>query len=164
MIMKNPIQIMDLLGNKNLLNLNKTAFMCSRNIPASAVLKCYDWAIEQRENGNCVISGFHSKLEKDVFHYLAKGKQPIILALPRGLKTRWEPEIKELLNDNRLLIVTPFESNVKRITKEAAALRNQLMAELADEIVIGYKTPDGNITGLFKQYYENRPITLLVNK
>ena len=57
-------------GNIELLKLPKTAFLCSRNIPASAVLKCYDWAIEQRDKGNCVISGFHSKIEKDVFHYL----------------------------------------------------------------------------------------------
>jgi hypothetical protein len=30
-------------GNIELLKLPKTAFLCSRNIPASAVLKCYDW-------------------------------------------------------------------------------------------------------------------------
>jgi hypothetical protein len=40
------------------------------------VLKCYDWAIEEREAGNFVISGFHSQIEKDVLHYLLKGKQP----------------------------------------------------------------------------------------
>jgi hypothetical protein len=39
-------------GNSELLKLPKTAFLCSRNIPASAVLKCYDWAIEQRDKGS----------------------------------------------------------------------------------------------------------------
>jgi hypothetical protein len=39
-------------------------------VPASVILKCYDWAIAQREAGNCIISGFHSQLEKDVLHYL----------------------------------------------------------------------------------------------
>jgi len=43
-------------------------------VPALVVLKCYDWAIEQREAGISVISGFHSLIEKDVFHYLLKGK------------------------------------------------------------------------------------------
>ncbi len=52
------MKIKQLLGNKMLLKLPKTAFLCSRKIPASAVLKCYDWAIEQREAGNCIISGF----------------------------------------------------------------------------------------------------------
>ena len=86
------MEINEQLGNKELLELNKIAFLCSRKVPTSVVLKCYDWAITQREKGNCVISGFHSQLEKDVLHYLLKGKQPIIIALARGLKEKLEPE------------------------------------------------------------------------
>lgn len=160
--MSDPFQIKNKLGNGSLMALNKTAFLCSRKIPASAVLKCYDWAIEQREKGNCVISGFHSKLEKDVFHYLAKGNQPIILALPRGLKTRWEPELKKLLETDRLLIVTPFDTKVKRVTKKTASIRNKLMVELADEIVIGYKNPGGNIEALFDSIEISKPMSYLV--
>ncbi len=81
------------LGNLELLNLPKTAFLCSRKVPASVVLKSYDWALEQREKGNCVISGFQSQLEKDVLHYLLKGHQPIILVLARGMRKRIEPEL-----------------------------------------------------------------------
>ena len=66
---------MKYIGNQQILSIQKTAFLCSRKIPASVVLKCYDWAIEQRVAGKCVISGFHSQIEKDVFHYLLKGKQ-----------------------------------------------------------------------------------------
>ena len=80
------------LGNKELLQLDKTAFLRSHMVPASVVLKYYDWAIAQRENGNCIISSFHSQLEKDILHYLLKGKQPIIIALVRGLKEIVEPE------------------------------------------------------------------------
>jgi hypothetical protein len=61
--------IKESLGNTELLKLPKTAFLCSRvsatfnhRLPASVVLKCYDSAIEQREKGNCVISGFHSQI------------------------------------------------------------------------------------------------------
>ncbi len=150
------------IGDKDFLNLKKTAFLCSRQIPSTAVLKCYDWAIEQREKGNCIISGFHSKLEKDVFHYLAKGEQPIILALPRGLKTKWPTELKRLINTDRLLIITPFETKIKRVTKETAILRNQLMVELADEIVIGYKNPGGNIEALFDSMEIGKPLSYLV--
>lgn len=82
------------LGDMELLKLRKTAFLCSRRIPASVVLKCYDWAIEQRESGNCVISGFHSILEKDVFHYLLAGTQPVIMVLARGMKAIIDPELK----------------------------------------------------------------------
>ncbi len=84
-------------GNRELLKKNKTAFLCSRKVPSSVVVKCYDWAIEQRQVGNCIISGFHSQLEKDVLHYLLKGQQPIIIALGRGLKQKIEPQFQQPL-------------------------------------------------------------------
>lgn len=160
MVIKHRIK--GLFGNTELLELQKTAFLCSRKISASTVLKCYDWAIEQREKGNCVISGFHSKIEKDVFHYLAKGSQPIILALPRGLKKRWEPDLKELLKTDRLLIISPFDSKIKRVTKETASIRNRLIVDLADKVVIGYKNPNGNVEALLDSVEIRKPVSYLV--
>jgi hypothetical protein len=159
--MKNTIQIKNFLGNVELLTLKKTAFLCSRKISASSVLKCYDWAILQRDNGNCVISGFHSRIEKDVFHYLAKGKQPIILALPRGIKSKWEPEIEELLKSNRFLIITPFDLSVTRVTNETAKTRNHLMIDLADDIVIGYKSKVSQLNELITSYQTQKKIEYL---
>jgi hypothetical protein len=49
---------------------------------------------------------------KDVLHYLLKGTQPIILASARGLKKRLEPELKDALDKNRLLLITPFSEKV----------------------------------------------------
>lgn len=141
-------KIYQTLGNKKNLKLYKVAFLCSRRCPATVVLKSYDWAIEQREKGVCVISGFHSKIEKDVLHYLLKGKQPLILVLARGFKKRLEPELKKALDENRLLIITPFKDNIKRATQQTANKRNRLMAELADEILIAYASKGGNIEKL----------------
>lgn len=142
------MKIKEQIGNKELLQLNKTAFLCSRKMPASVVLKCYDWAIEQREKGNCIISGFHSQLEKDVLHYLLKGKQPIIIALARGLKEKLEPEFQKPLEQGRLLIITPFDKKVKRVTEQTAATRNKMMIELADNITVGYTSVGGQLEKL----------------
>lgn len=131
------------LGEKELLQLHKTAFLCSRKVPASVILKCFDWAIAQRDAGNCVISGFHSKIEKDVLHFLLKGTQPIILVLARGLKSKVEPEFRKPLQDGRLLIISPFEKDITKITQETASIRNQLMVELADTITVGYSQKGG---------------------
>lgn len=148
------------LGNKDFLNLHKTAFLCSRNVPAS-VVKCFDWAIAQREAGKCVISGFHSRLEKDVLAYLLKGKQPVVVVLGRGMKQRIEPELKKALAEERLLIVTPFERDVKWVTTEQAMMRNSLMLHLAQDIVIGYAKPEGNVAFLIKQLNLDRQILCL---
>lgn len=144
------MEVADHIGNIELLKLEKTAFLCSRKVPASTVLKCYDWAIARRNAGDCVISGFHSQLEKDVLHYLLKGKQPFILALARGLKDRLEPDLKMPLDEGRLLIITPFEKSVKKITAQTAQIRNQMMIDLADKITIGYASPGGLLEELIR--------------
>lgn len=154
------LDIKEHIGNIELLKLSKTAFLCSRQVPASAVLKCYDWAIEQREKSNCVISGFHSQIEKDVLHYLLKGKQPIIVALARGLKEKFEPEFIKPLEQGRLLIITPFDKSVKRVSSQNAQTRNQLMTNLADQITIGYASPGGQLEELLKGI--EKPINKIV--
>lgn len=148
------------LGNVELLKLHKTAFLCSRKIPASVVFKCYDWAIAQREQGNCVISCFHSKIEKDVFHYLLAGTQPVIMALARGMKKNIEPELKAAIESGRLLLVTPFEYSVKRISAETADMRNRFMIDLADEVVIGYAGEGGMLESLIAEVKGKKVIRL----
>ena len=145
------------LGNIDLLKLPKIAFLCSRKIPASVVLKCYDWAIEQRESGACVISGFHSQIEKDVLHYLLRGKQPIILVLARGLKEKIEPEFEKPMEEGRLLIITPFDKTVKRVTELTAETRNKLMTDLSDKITVGYSSTGGQLEKLLQNI--EKPIT-----
>lgn len=142
---------MHYLGNTDLLKLSKTAFLCSRKIPASVVLKCYDWAIEQRESGVCVISGFHSQIEKDVLHYLLKGKQPIILALARGMKEKLAPEFSTPLEQGRLLIISAFDKSTKRVTEQTSEIRNKLMIDLADSITVGYASEGGQLEKLLAE-------------
>ena len=155
---------MNLIGNAEILQMRKTAFLCSRKVPASVVLKCYDWAIEQRELGNCIVSGFHSALEKDVLHYLLKGRQPIIVALARGQKEKLEKEFYKPMEQGRLLIVTPFDTNVKRVTEKTALIRNKMMCEIADELVIGYSSENGNLFKLLALFKGVKNIKYLVDE
>ena len=147
-------------GNIEILKLPKTAFLCSRNIPASAILKCYDWAIEQRDKGNCVISGFHSKIEKDVFHYLLAGTQPVIMVLARGIKEKIKPELKAAIDAGRLLLITPFKNSVKRVTAETAEQRNRFMIEISDDIVIGYTSKGGMLDSMIADVKNKKIVRL----
>ena len=135
-------------GPTTFLKLLKTAFLCSRKVPAEVVLKSYDWAKEQRKNGTCVICGNHSQIEKDVFEILLKGNQPLILVLARGMKKRWEPEIRKAIAENRLMVISPFSEKDKRVTRDKAAIRNKLIIELADHIVVGYVSEGGQLEQL----------------
>jgi hypothetical protein len=137
-------------GNTELLKRSKTAFLCIRKVPAGIILKSYDWAKQQREAGNCIVCSNHSPIEKDVFEILLKGKQPLILVLPRGLKKHWEMEILEAVQANRLLIVSPFDSTVTRITRETAQVKNETVISLAEKIVVGYIEKGGQLEQLMK--------------
>ena len=79
------------LGNRELLKLKKTAFLASSTISSETVLSVYDWATEMRNRRECVVSGFSSKLEQDVLHFLLKGNQPIIVVLARRMYRKLSP-------------------------------------------------------------------------
>ena len=58
------------LGNRELLETHKTAFLCSRRVSSPAVLRCYDWATEACRSDGVVVSGFQSRIERDVLHFM----------------------------------------------------------------------------------------------
>lgn len=144
---------MHYLGNKNILTNYKIGFLCSRKVPAEKILKIYDWAIEQREKGICVVSGFHSKIEKDVFHYLSKGSQPIILVLARGLLSKWPDNITRLITKEQLLVITMFDNAVKRVSTDTAFLRNKMILQIVDELAVGYIAKNGLLAKQIKSDY-----------
>ena len=137
-------------GNKDIINNYKTAFLCSRKCPADIILKSLDWAKSKKDKGECVISCFHSRIEKDVFDILIKGTQPLILVLARGMKKRWPKEIKKAMEQKRLLVISPFDETITHITQETANKRNEIMVDIADEVFLAYATKDGNLDELLK--------------
>ncbi len=139
---------MEYLGNKELLNLPKTAFLASSTIPPDMVLKCYDWATSKHEG--CIISGFSSKLEKDVLHFLIKGKQPVIVVLARQMYKQIPRELRPLLDENRLLIISV--SNSVRQSRATALARNRYICELADHIFMVGATESSSLYGLKQEF------------
>lgn len=121
------------IGNQELLKLQKTAFLASSNIATETVLQVYDWATEMRSRGDCIISGFNSKLEQDVLHFLLKGDQPIILVLARRMYKVIPKELHEALIQKRLLIVSV--SNAVRQSKNTAMMGNRWICEIANRIL-----------------------------
>lgn len=141
---------MEYFGNKAILKHHKTGFLSSRKCPAEVVLKSYEWAKQQRSEGTCVVCGNHSQIEKDVFEILLKGGQPLVLVLPRGLKTRWPKKWIKEIEKNRLLIISPFSKEIKRVTRETAIEKNKTIIHLASEITVGFSTDGGQLDDLLK--------------
>lgn len=139
---------MEYLGNKELLNMPKTAFLASSTIPLDMVMKCYDWASSKHEG--CIVGGFSSKLEKDVLHFLIKGKQPVILVLARQLYKQIPQEFQPLLDEDRLLIISV--SNSVRQSRATALARNRYICELSDHIFMVGVTENSSLYGLKQEF------------
>jgi len=139
------------IGNDELLKLHKVAFLCSRKFPAEVALKSYRWADEQREKGTCVISGYHSPIEKDVLCRLLQGTQPIIIAMAKGLK-RLDPEWDEAIAAGRLLVISRYADSVSHPCESKCYQRNRMMMELADRIVIAHASAGGNLERLCAEH------------
>ena len=147
----------DYLGNQNLLKLHKRAFLAASTIPPEMVLKCYDWAVRMANEGQCVISGFSSHLEHEVLHFLAKGKQPIIIVLARQMYKKIPPELQSLLDENRLLIISV--SNAVRQSKITAHARNKYICEIADHILFVGVNEKSSLTPL-KEKYNSKQVNI----
>jgi hypothetical protein len=106
-----------------------TAFLCSKEAPGSTILKAFDQAAAWRDSGRCVISGFHSPLERQCLDILLRGKQPVVMALARGLGVlRLPAPQRKAVEDGRLTIVSPFPTMEKRATADLARRRNRFDA------------------------------------
>lgn len=133
-----------ILGNPDLLALPKTALFCSARCPGDAILRTYDQAVRWRDAGRCVISGFHSPIEKECLRILLRGKPPVIICPARSMeKLRIPSAWKTPLHESRLLILSCFPSGHHRVTADLAARRNQFVAALAGEHWFAHIAPGG---------------------
>jgi len=134
--------------------------MCSDSFSAGSILASYDWADEMVRRKQCVISGFQSRIEKDVFEILLKGTQPIITVLARGMYKKNPAEFPQSAIDNgRLLLVSPFPDTVKRPDRRLAQIRNQFIIDNADEVVFAHIQEGGMLQQLVIP--ENKPVIIL---
>jgi predicted Rossmann fold nucleotide-binding protein DprA/Smf involved in DNA uptake len=140
------------VGSATALFAPMTALLCSKETPGATILKAFDQAAAWRDAGRCVISGFHSPLEQQCLDILLRGKQPIVMALARGLgNLRLPTNLRKALDDGRLTIVSPFPETEKRATADLARLRNRFVAALADDVVFAFVSPDGSLSHLAKE-------------
>jgi predicted Rossmann fold nucleotide-binding protein DprA/Smf involved in DNA uptake len=144
------------IGPVAILAARKTALFCSARTPGDAILRALDAARRMRDEGATVISGFHSPIERECLRILLRGKQPIIVCPARTIDTMRIPgECRVAFEAGRLLFLSPFIRQPRRVTKDSAVRRNEVVAALADEVFIASVTPGGGterMTGILKRW------------
>ena len=89
-------EILSHIGNLDLLKRPKTAFLCSSKTTSRDILKSFDWATSVPKD-SCIISGFQTKLEKDVLQLLLKRHIPVIIVLARRMYKELPAEIQSAI-------------------------------------------------------------------
>ena len=123
------------LGNKELLKMRKVGFLASRKISTLSILPTLDWAMQvSKQKGITVVSGFHSKMERDVLKILLQGECGIIVVLARGMYRKLPKQYEKAISQNRLLIISCEKESVTRVSEATAHKRNDYVREIADEM------------------------------
>lgn len=138
------------LGNQVLLNEYKLGFLCSSRVSSRAILPCYDWATSLPPD-SVVVSGFHSPIERDVLQLLLDGGHSVIVVLARRLYATLPTEWQEAYDAGRMLIISTAPE-ATRVSKPAAALRNEYIARQAEHLVFGYIQEGSSLWACYWKY------------
>ena len=123
------------LGNKELLKMIKVGFLASRKISTLSILPALDWAMQVcKQKDLAIVSGFHSKMERDVLKILFQGECGIIVVLARGMYQKLPKQYEVAMSQNRLLIISCEKESVIRVSEATAHKRNDYVREIVDEM------------------------------
>lgn len=150
---------METLGNSELMGLHKIGYFASSKIATLSVLPTLDWASEiAKREDVAIVSGFHSKLEREVLNYLLKGKCGIICVLARGIYKQIPTKYKKAFHNNRILFISLESDKTLNYGREQTAKRNEFIASTANELVFSSITQESS---LFPLTQSAKPVKLI---
>jgi len=154
------------LGDPRILKDRKMALFCSVKCPGEPIVQAYDLARTLRDAGVTVIGGFQSPIEKDCLELLLCGTQQLIICPARSIQGMRLPAMwKSAIRSGRLLLLSAFEESFRRPTAELSEKRNELVANLADQILFVYSFPGGKTEALAKKVIsQGKPVLTLDSK
>lgn len=144
------------IGNPALLDQGLIGVFASVKCPARLILAAHNAAHEITAQGKPVIGGFQSPTEKEMLEVLLRGSSTIVICPARGLEgmripKAWQQKIKK----GQLLIISPFPPYIRRPSYETVMERNQLVANLASELLVIHADPGGKVESLVNEVASN---------
>ncbi len=145
------------MGEAAILRHHLLGLICSIQCPGSVVIETLDAVRTLRDAGVAVVGGFHSPMEKECLDILLRGSPPVVLCPARGLAGLRIGKIPRLaVKEGRLLILSPFAESIRRTTAPRAVRRNNLVAALADVVLVPHAAPGGKTWTTVRAALERR--------
>jgi DNA recombination-mediator protein A len=151
-LLKDSPPTIQTLGFLELLTRPTLGLLCSNRCPGPVVLETYDLMRKLPQTGPVVIGGFHSPMERQCLELLIARRVPAVLCLARPLTSlRMRTEWRAPVARGELLLLTTILRGSRRVTRESAFQRNQLVASLADSVLVPYVRPGGSLERLLDE-------------
>lgn len=140
---------MEALGNTSLLDRKKIGYFASSKIATLSVLPTLDWAAEVAQCEEvAIVSGFHSKMEREVLYFLLRGKCGIVCVLARSIYKKIPDKFSEAYNSGRVLFIAPFNTSATMTSRHLCGKRNEYVASISDELIFSSLTPNSSLYSL----------------
>lgn len=150
---------METLGNISLLNYSKIGYFASGTIASLSVLPTLDWASEAAKRDDvAIVSGFHSKMEREVLDILLKGQCGIICVLARPIYKVIPDKYRKAYAQNRVLFISHNSAKSTMPSRHLCRQRNEYIASISDELVFSSLTPQSSLYPLSQT---TKPLTNL---
>lgn len=153
---------MDTLGNISLLEYIKIGYFASGTIASLSVLPTLDWATEVAKHDDVsVVSGFHSKMEREVLDFLLRGKCGIICVLARAMYKKIPDKFRAAYDAGRVLFISQFKTTATMASRHLCHQRNEYVASISDELVFSSLTPQSSLYPFVTNILSSKSIILL---
>ena len=138
--------IIETRGNQDLMNRDKTLFLCSKQTPVGLYEHVFRWTDSLTEN-DCVACFNSTEMEAEVLKALLVTKIPTVLFVMNRFTDVNNIQIERALQEQRMLIVVlkRDEPKGKGLTPR---LRNEYVLSLCQHVVCGYVNKNGSVFAL----------------
>ncbi|MBR1378961.1 MAG: hypothetical protein IJ557_07545 [Bacteroidaceae bacterium] len=140
------MRIIETQGNRELMERNKTLFLCSKKTPIRLYNYVFDWTDSLTEH-DCIACFNSTQMEDEVVKALLVARIPTILFVMNRFTDVNNIQIEQALKEQRILIVVlkRDEPQEKGLTPR---IRNEYVMSLCQRIVCGYVNKNGSVFGL----------------
>jgi hypothetical protein len=137
------MQITETKGNRNLMNREKTLFLCSKMTPIGLYGYVFKWTDSLTEK-DCIACFNSTDMESEVLKALLVAKVPTILFIMNRFTDVNNIQIEQALKENRMFIVI-LRRDEPRGKGSTPRLRNEYVLSLCQHVVCGYINKNGSV-------------------
>lgn len=155
------MRIIETIGNKELLEREKTLFLCSKRTPLELYEPVFQW-VDALSERDCVMCFSSTEMEEEVMKALLVNEVPTILVVMNRFRDVHNIQIERAKKEKRLLILV-LKRDEPKGQGQTPRLRNEFVLRMVHHVVCGYVNKNGSIFPLLAgldnvEYLMDKPL------